>query len=57
VVPPISKLLACGDHGFGAMAEVDDVVEAAVTLLEQQRAATQERRAEILGIELANGAE
>jgi phosphopantothenoylcysteine decarboxylase len=28
VVPPISKLLACGDIGVGAMAEVEDVIAA-----------------------------
>ncbi|KAL1529359.1 hypothetical protein AB1Y20_000311 [Prymnesium parvum] len=36
VVPPISKVLACGDEGMGAMADVDDVLAAAVNLLEQQ---------------------
>ncbi|KAJ3130548.1 hypothetical protein HK100_008019 [Physocladia obscura] len=28
VIPPIEKLLACGDFGIGAMAEVDDIVKA-----------------------------
>ncbi len=27
IVPPTTKLLACGDHGVGAMAEVDTIVE------------------------------
>ncbi len=27
IVPPITKLLACGDLGIGAMAEVDTIVE------------------------------
>ena len=34
VVPPISKKLACGDEGVGAMAEVSDVIEVAVRLLQ-----------------------
>ena len=33
VAPPISKKLACGDEGVGAMADVADVVELAVGLL------------------------
>ena len=33
VVPPISKLLACGDVGVGAMAEVRDVADAALAML------------------------
>ena len=33
IVPPISKLLACGDLGVGAMAEVDTVVEFALASL------------------------
>jgi phosphopantothenoylcysteine decarboxylase len=28
LVPPIKKTLACGDHGVGAMAEVNDIAEA-----------------------------
>jgi phosphopantothenoylcysteine decarboxylase len=28
VVPPVSKRLACGDVGVGAMAEIRDIVEA-----------------------------
>jgi phosphopantothenoylcysteine decarboxylase len=28
VVPPVSKVLACGDLGVGAMASVPDIVEA-----------------------------
>lgn len=39
VVPPVSKKLACGDTGLGAMAEVADVVEAAVGLLREHAAA------------------
>ena len=39
VVPPISKLLACGDTGVGAMAEVIDVVDAAVARLKAYAAA------------------
>ena len=35
IVPPISKKLACGDEGVGAMAEVADVVEVAVRLLQE----------------------
>lgn len=27
VVPPVEKLLACGDVGMGAMAEIDDIVK------------------------------
>lgn len=34
IVPPISKKLACGDEGVGAMAEVSDVIEVAVRLLQ-----------------------
>ena len=34
VVPPDSKRLACGDVGVGAMASVDDVVEAVRVALE-----------------------
>ncbi len=33
IAAPISKLLACGDTGIGAMAEVDAVVECALGLL------------------------
>ena len=32
-VPPVSKKLACGDVGVGAMAEVQDIIEAALRLL------------------------
>ena len=39
VVPPVSKKLACGDTGLGAMAEVAEVVEAAVGLLREHAAA------------------
>jgi phosphopantothenoylcysteine decarboxylase/phosphopantothenate--cysteine ligase len=31
IVPPISKRLACGDVGVGALAEVDDVLEILMT--------------------------
>ena len=34
VVPPVSKRLACGDFGIGAMASVEDVVAAVRTALE-----------------------
>ncbi len=30
IVPPVSKRLACGDIGMGALAEVDDVLEVLV---------------------------
>lgn len=33
IVPPISKLLACGDVGVGAMAEVPDVISAVSQVL------------------------
>ena len=33
IVAPISKLLACGDIGVGAMAEVDAVVAAVESML------------------------
>ena len=39
VVPPISKKLACGDTGLGAMAEVPEVVAAALELLKEHAAA------------------
>lgn len=45
VVPPVPKTLACGDKGVGAMADVDDVVEVAAGLLEQQRAADEQSAA------------
>ena len=35
VVPPISKKLACGDEGVGAMAEVDDIAERTLHLLRE----------------------
>ena len=48
VVPPVSKRLACGDTGVGAMAAVEDVVQAAVEQLEKfkeaARAAEEEGR-------------
>ena len=39
VVPPICKKLACGDTGLGAMAEVPDIVEAALGRLREHAAA------------------
>lgn len=33
-VPPVSKVLACGDEGVGAMGSVDDIAEAAMQLLD-----------------------
>jgi phosphopantothenoylcysteine decarboxylase len=39
VVGPITKLLACGDTGVGAMAEVPDVVAAVQTMLSRAQAA------------------
>ena len=33
VVAPVSKALACGDVGIGALADVDDVAAAARTAL------------------------
>ena len=34
IVPPISKELACGDVGVGAMAEVPEIVAAVQAMLE-----------------------
>jgi phosphopantothenoylcysteine decarboxylase len=34
VVPPASKQLACGDFGVGAMAELDEIVDAVEEMLE-----------------------
>lgn len=28
IIPPVSKVLACGDEGMGAMAHIDDIVKA-----------------------------
>jgi phosphopantothenoylcysteine decarboxylase len=39
VVGPVTKTLACGDTGIGAMAEVPDVVAAAQAMLARARAA------------------
>lgn len=39
IVPPITKLLACGDTGIGAMAEVPDVVDAVRAVLARAQAA------------------
>ncbi|MBY0459544.1 MAG: phosphopantothenoylcysteine decarboxylase [Gemmataceae bacterium] len=39
VVPPVSKMLACGDVGVGALAEVVDVVGAVQQMLGRARAA------------------
>jgi len=41
MVPPVSKLLACGDTGMGAMAPVDAVVDAALQFLQEHLAATE----------------
>ena len=46
VAPPIAKRLACGDMGMGAMAEVPDVVRAALELLEAHLAAEERALAE-----------
>jgi len=37
IVPPISKRLACGDVGVGAMASVDDIVKAVAAALPAPR--------------------
>jgi phosphopantothenoylcysteine decarboxylase len=39
IVGPITKALACGDTGVGAMAEVADVVVAVQTMLARAQAA------------------
>ena len=39
VVPPVAKKLACGDVGVGAMAEVSDIVEAALGLAQSHKQA------------------
>lgn len=39
VVGPITKALACGDTGIGAMAEVSDIVAAVQTILARAKAA------------------
>lgn len=44
VIPPISKVLACGDIGTGAMAAVDDIVSSVTTTL-SVRAAQQRQPA------------
>jgi phosphopantothenoylcysteine decarboxylase len=46
VVQPVSKRLACGDVGDGAMADVADIVDAAVTLLRKQVSAEEAARRE-----------
>ncbi|RYY36761.1 hypothetical protein EON62_01540 [archaeon] len=38
VIPPIAKRLACGDVGHGAMAPVEDIVEAVVSTLYTRKA-------------------
>ena len=45
VVPPVSKRLACGDVGVGAMADVADVVQAALELLRADAASEAAARA------------
>ena len=42
VVPPISKLLACGDTGTGAMAEVSNILTVAINALKRHVAAEHE---------------
>ena len=37
VVPPVSKVLACGDEGVGAMAEVEEIVRQTKVLLESHQ--------------------
>lgn len=37
IVPPATKLLACGDTGIGAMAEVQTIAEAVLPILQAQR--------------------
>ena len=46
VVPPVSKLLACGDTGVGAMASVADIVQAAADRLDEYRRAARAAAAE-----------
>ena len=46
VVDPIEKLLACGDVGVGAMAEVETVVAEALRLLRAHAAAEAAARAD-----------
>ena len=43
VIPPVSKRLACGDVGIGAMASVEDVAGAVAAALERRRIALGER--------------
>jgi len=33
-IPPVEKLLACGDKGFGGLAAVDDIVSVVRNLFE-----------------------
>ncbi|KAJ3231115.1 hypothetical protein HDU81_003978 [Chytriomyces hyalinus] len=40
IIDPISKLLACGDIGIGAMAEVADIAERVLAELEANKAAS-----------------
>jgi phosphopantothenoylcysteine decarboxylase len=40
IVPPISKRLACGDVGLGALADVDDIVAAVARLVPSPRGAS-----------------
>jgi phosphopantothenoylcysteine synthetase/decarboxylase len=37
VVPPQSKLLACGDTGVGALAEVDVIVQSVRDIMQEQQ--------------------
>jgi phosphopantothenoylcysteine decarboxylase len=41
VIPPVEKVLACGDSGVGAMAAVEDIVGRAASLMAEQDAARQ----------------
>eukprot|EP00962_Isochrysis_galbana_P035940 scaffold12353_cov119-Isochrysis_galbana.AAC.4 len=44
VIPPVSKVLACGDRGMGAMAEVSSVVDGALGLLRAHASACEAAR-------------
>eukprot|EP00312_Isochrysidales_sp_CCMP1244_P001171 CAMPEP_0196683290 /NCGR_PEP_ID=MMETSP1090-20130531/9803_1 /TAXON_ID=37098 /ORGANISM="Isochrysis sp, Strain CCMP1244" /LENGTH=257 /DNA_ID=CAMNT_0042021729 /DNA_START=17 /DNA_END=790 /DNA_ORIENTATION=+ len=46
VVPPVSKTLACGDTGMGAMASVEDIVQTTLRLLEEHVAEEERARRE-----------
>ena len=42
VIPPIAKLLACGDRGIGAMAESKDIAAIVVRVMTEHRATREE---------------